>query len=317
LGGIVITLLAYVADFRSLAEAFLRVSALDVLILSALSFALIGVSVVKWRAFLRRMSIEARFWRLFGLYLVGYFVNLLMPSYVGGDVVRSMYVGKGVDKSHAVSATMLERYTGMIAMVVMAFVSVWWAPSVTPELQLATIGLALGLVVMSVFARARWSSFILRTFRAPEKCVRLAEKIEGALAHGFSDRALLVKAFSLSFVFHVLTVVNTLAVAYAVGWESVAWRDLLVVVPMILLVGAIPIAPQGLGIQEGAFVFFLTRIGATPAEALAMALILRAKSYILALVGGLMWLSLREEFSPDASSPPDAAKPVSDVRVAH
>jgi uncharacterized membrane protein YbhN (UPF0104 family) len=110
---------------------------------------------------------------------------------------------------------------------------------------------------------------------------------------GMGDRPLLVRALGLSVVFHLLTVVNTAAVGMAVGWIDIPLEGLLVVVPLILLVGAIPISPQGLGIQEGAFMFFLHSLGATSAQALAIALVLRAKSYVLALLGGLLWFGVR------------------------
>jgi uncharacterized membrane protein YbhN (UPF0104 family) len=99
----------------------------------------------------------------------------------------------------------------------------------------------------------------------------------------------------LSITFHLLTVVNTVAVATAVGWASPPWGDLFVVVPLILLVGAVPISPHGLGLQEGAFVFFLHSVGATTGQALAIALVLRAKSYVLALVGALGWILMPKE----------------------
>jgi uncharacterized membrane protein YbhN (UPF0104 family) len=105
----------------------------------------------------------------------------------------------------------------------------------------------------------------------------------------------MLQAFGLSFMFHVMTIVNTVAVARAVGWDGAPWGELFVVVPLILLVGAVPVSPQGLGIQEGAFVFFLQAAGASSAQALAVALVLRAKSYALALVGGVLWLGVRNQ----------------------
>jgi uncharacterized protein (TIRG00374 family) len=215
-----------------------------------------------------------------------------MPSALGGDVVRSLYVGKDVDKVRAMSATLLERYTGFIAMVSMAFIAVWWAPAVSTEIKVATVLIgvaALGLTVALITGRLVWLSEALRVpVKLHSKLVRMQEGV----SWGLSDAKLLIRAGLLSLVFHLLTIVNTAAVAYAVGWEGVPWGDLLVVVPLILLVGAIPLSPQGLGIQEGAFLYFLHAVGATTGQALAVALVLRAKSYVLALCGGALWLTL-------------------------
>ena len=109
------------------------------------------------------------------------------------------------------------------------------------------------------------------------------------------DKPLLYKTLGLSLLFHSIAVLNTIACAQAVGWANPPVWDLFVVLPIILLIAAIPLAPNGLGLQEGAFFFFLTGLGATPEQALGTALILRAKSYILAIIGGLIWLYLRYE----------------------
>ena len=289
---IAVGLVALFVDLSAVKSALQSVSLKDLMILLALSFLLVYVSVVKWQAFLERLGITAARPHLFRLYLVGYFVNLLMPSAVGGDVVRSVYVGKNVDKVRAVSATILERYTGLLAMVVMASVSVCFAPTVTRQIQVLTVLVVLGVIAGTVLVASGALEWLLSRLRCPERVVARVARMHEALRWGLSDRSLLVKVGLLSFLFHILTVVNTVAVASAVGWTTAPWADLFVVVPLILLVGAVPISPQGLGLQEGAFVFFLHSVGASTGQALAIALVLRAKSYVLALFGAVAWVSL-------------------------
>ncbi len=288
-----IALLLVVVDVRSVAAALADIRLIDIVYLLLISVVLVLVSVVKWRLFLQHLGMSASIAHLFRLYLVGYFVNLLMPSSLGGDVVRSLYVGKGIDKIKAVSATLLERYTGFIAMVVMSLIAVSWAPQVTPQIRLLTLfvgAVAVALTVAMVTGRfTRLSEIVRLPPSIHAKIVRLQDGVQW----GLSDKGLLVRAGALSVTFHLLTIVNTAVVGYAVGWHDVPWSDLLVVVPLILLLGAVPISPQGLGIQEGAFVFFLSSVGATSGQAMAIALVLRAKSYILAALGGALWIGLR------------------------
>ncbi|MEY4668417.1 MAG: hypothetical protein RL518_1116 [Pseudomonadota bacterium] len=284
-------------DLQGCVAALSDITFLDLVIIFALSIALVLVSVLKWGLFLARLGISATLFHLFRLYLVGYFVNLIMPSALGGDVVRSLYVGRNVDKVRAMSATLLERYTGFLAMIAMAFVAVWWAPQVSREIVTATVFMAVvafGLTVVLLTGRlVRLSQVVRVPAKLHSKLVRLQE----GFSWGLSDTRLLARAGVLSLSFHLLTIVNTAAVAHAVGWENVPWGDLFVVVPLILLIGALPLSPQGLGIQEGAFVFFLHSVGATTGQALAVALVLRAKSYVLALCGGGLWLTLSRESS--------------------
>jgi uncharacterized protein (TIRG00374 family) len=298
LGVLLLAALLSFFDLQGVINALSDITLLDLVTIFALSIALVVVSVLKWRLFLERLGISASVPHLFRLYLVGYFVNLIMPSALGGDVVRSLYVGKNVDKVRAMSATLLERYTGFIAMVSMACVAVWWAPKVSSEITLATVVIgvgAIGLTVILLSGKLVRLSEVLRVpYKAHAKLVRLQEGFQW----GLSDTALLVRAGALSLMFHILTIVNTAAVAHSVGWEGVPWSDLFVVVPLILLLGALPLSPQGLGIQEGAFLFFLHAVGATTGQALAVGLVLRAKSYVLAACGGVLWLTLTSERAP-------------------
>lgn len=302
--GVLIALFVFF-DLRAVLAALSQIRLVDLSILLGLSVLLILVSVLKWQAFLERLGIRHSIGYLFKLYLVGYFVNLIMPSSLGGDFVRSVHAGAARDKVRAFSATMLERYTGLVAMVGMAVVSLAWAPQVTVEIRILTACLALGLIVCSFAIGSGLFVWALRTVRFPAWLVERAERLRSGLVWGLSDRPLLVKAAILSLLFHLLTVLNTAAVAHAVGWSGVPYLDLLVVVPLILLVGAVPISPNGLGIQEGAFLYFLHLVGASTPQALAIALVLRAKSYVLALCGGVCWLSLRGstiDVEPDVSS---------------
>lgn len=291
IGILILLLLLRGVDYQTLTSAVSLISFTDILILLALSYLLIAVSVLKWSAFLKQRGILEGFHKLCGLYLIGYFVNLLMPSYIGGDVVRALKVGdKNTDKEAAFSATLLERYTGLAAMLVLASVCVTCAPFVTVQIRLITAAIVTLFITGSVAGFLGLGSKITDAVTPLARFTPIVKRIEKGMRLGVSNPTLLVKAALLSLLFHCLTIVNTVAVAKAVGWSSPPLLDLFVVVPLILLVGAIPLSPQGLGIQEGAFFYFLHSVGATEGQALAIGLVLRAKSYLLAAVGGIIWL---------------------------
>jgi len=294
-----IALIIIFVDVQQLMEALSQIALLDIAVLLLLSVALISVSVLKWSAFLAYLGISSRFEKLFGLYLVGYFVNTFMPSFVGGDVVRSLALGRGVNRAHAVAATVLERYTGIVAMLLMAGVASFFSQAVTTSIAIVVFASIALCVVATWFVVKGFLKRLVLLCRFPEKFSRVVDSIHEGLMLGARDSKLLRKTFALSILFHLLTVVNTVAVAHAIGWSDVPWRGLLVVVPLILLVGAIPLSPQGLGIQEGAFVFFLNSVGATSSQALAIALVLRAKSYVLAVLGALVWWLRKDAWSAE------------------
>jgi uncharacterized protein (TIRG00374 family) len=292
---IILAVLIYLADVRQLWAALSNLSLEAVGILLAVAAVLIYISALKWKLFLHKLGSDVPVLRLFNLYLVGYFVNLLLPSYLGGDAVRSWYAGKKVGQHEALTATILERYTGIVAMVTLAFVFMWFVAQVTWQIKLAVIIVALGLLTITIVALSDKLLEFLGRFSQLQPVLKHLRKIQEGFQLAKRSPGLLLKTLALSFLYHTFTVVNTVIVAHAVGWNNPPIKDLFVVLPLILLIGALPVAPNGLGIQEGAFFYFLKVVGATSAQALGVGIILRAKTYVLALIGWISWMGVREK----------------------
>jgi len=293
LGLLILGMLLFLVDIGELVQSLAELTPGIVLYLFLISISLIYISAIKWQYFIESFKVRVSALRLFNLYLLGYFVNLFAPSYLGGDAVRSWYIGKKIGQHEALTATILERYTGLVAMVALALIFVWWVDVVTFEIKLAVLVVALGLATITVLALSQKTFVWVKKIKKLEPICISIEKIQAGLNLARRNKPLLVKAMILSFLFHTLTVVNVLAAAYAVGWVDPPVLDLFIVIPLILLVGSLPIAPGGLGIQEGAFMFFLSGIGATPEQALALAVVLRAKHAIISLCGGLVLLRMK------------------------
>ena len=295
----VLVALLWLVDIRELIATLSLVTIPVLVYFLFISVVLIYVSALKWKFFLTAIGNRAHIsmWKLFRLYLVGYFVNLLFPSYVGGDALRSFYIGREVGQHQAAAATVLERYTGLVAMVMLALVFMWFSELTTPAIKGFVLMIAAGIIVLTAAALSPRLLALLTSHKRLCGVRRNLEKIQMSFHLAKSNRTLLLRSLLLSFLYHSLTVINTMTAAYAVGWTNAPGEELFVVLPIILLLGAVPITPSGLGIQEGAFVYFLKGLGASGAEALGLAILLRAKSYVLAIVGWVVWLGLRQTHS--------------------
>jgi uncharacterized protein (TIRG00374 family) len=295
--------LIWVTDPKSLLVSLAEVSPLEFMFLMLISFIMILVSALKWQLFLEALGGQVKIFILFKIYIVGYFVNTFIPSYIGGDAVRSYYIGKSVGQHHAFSATILERVTGLFAMFFLSLVAVSIEKNILTESARLFVSIASALVVFSCLSMAVAShSFlikILRFFQQHLMPKRFAfinkiflnlEKLIGLVFSLKSQPILWLKVAALSLLFHMLTVVNVYFCGQAVGWENISLLQLAVVLPIILVIGAIPITPAGLGIQEGAFYHYLQLLGATSSQALAVAVVLRAKSIVLAGIGWIIWI---------------------------
>ena len=274
--------------------------------LLALSVVMIWVSCVKWQLFIRAAGHEVGILFLMRLYTIAYFFNQFAPSYLGGDVARSYQLGTYLGtQQDAFVSTYFERFTGLLAMSVLGVLFVCFGSPVTAGIEIAIFIVAFGAFCIALVSFSQ--KFCLQMVKAVEqvfcqlglakswdKCRPLFYSLQQAVEFGQKDRKLLLNALLLSFVFHVLTVVNTYVAARAVSWAEPSFSGLFVVVPLVLLVSMVPLTPSSLGIQEGAFLFFLERVGATRAQAMGVGLVLRAKVYLIALLGCLLWATLRK-----------------------
>ena len=110
-----------------------------------------------------------------------------------------------------------------------------------------------------------------------------------------------VLAIALLFQFTVVVINKLYATALLI---DISFAELLVIIPLIYLTEALPISINGIGVRDGAFVFFFVMLGQTKEEGLAVALLVLALRYVFGLVGGLVLLIsvLRRHFLTQQSA---------------
>ena len=293
------------AGVSDLGQVFCQVSWFYVFILVLLSFVLIWASSVKWQIFVRAAGHEAQLVQLMKFYTVGYFFNTFLPSFVGGDLARSYHLGRELnDYKLAFAATFLERFTGLLSMCLLSFCFVLAGSEITKGVEVVVYIMA-GVTVLAAlpcfsercarlcFLLCRKCAGLAAFFVSKAKFHHLLDQLEEAMGFARHNGALFVKAMFWSLVFHSLTVINTYVAGMALNVSVLSITGLFVVVPLVLLVGMAPVTPGGLGLQEGAFMFFLNRLGLSQAEALGIGLVIRAKTLLIGVVGGVIWLTIR------------------------
>jgi len=301
-GVLLLAFVLYRADWNGVLQVLREISLLWIAGLLLISFVLIWLSCIKWRLFLSARGAEVSVWALIKLYLIGYFFNNFAPSNVGGDVARGMLLGKQIQSnSDSFGTVFLERFTGLVALIGMALAASLLRPDLlrNTALTLLLAGMGAGFAfLMLLLVSRRVQTLALWIFdRLPFR--RLTAKLRKFVEVVFyfrSHRLILLKAMLLSLFFHLLTVVNTQAACMSLGLET-DFLTLAVVVPVVLIIAIIPVSVNALGIMEGAFVFFLAYAGLDAAEALSVALVLRVKAFLLAAMGGVLFLIRKKEAS--------------------
>ena len=122
------------------------------------------------------------------------------------------------------------------------------------------------------------------------------------------DRGFLLRTTALSMLLNAVCVGQLWALSQGLNLD-VPIKSLLVVVPIVICISALPITPSGLGVRENLYVLLLAdvAIGVPATSALSLSLLAYAGSLCWSLLGGLVYLSLKDAHhlkEVTASDPP-------------
>jgi uncharacterized protein (TIRG00374 family) len=292
-------------DPSKLGAVLAQVRLLPLVLALALYFLAIVIGALKWQLLVKAQKIDAPLGALLSFTLVGLFFGNVMPSNVGGDVVRAYDLARATrGRSEAAAISVLvDRLLGLVAFsstaVIMAAVTTVLLAQAAPieQLEIATV-LAAAVFLFGfalLFSRRVTRRFAFLFERPPLARLKpLAQKIYRALqAYRFQYRALALN-ISLSALIVLLTAFVWYTVALAVGIEQVSFLYFLLFNPLIAFVLLIPISFNGLGPKEATAIFFFGLVGVPQEQAFSMSLLFHLIVTATSLPGGLLWLRARQ-----------------------
>ncbi|HEX6938531.1 MAG TPA: lysylphosphatidylglycerol synthase transmembrane domain-containing protein [Longimicrobiales bacterium] len=256
----------------------------------AMSPVLIVISARKWQILLEARSGRTGLGACVNLYVIGYLFNNVLPTNVGGDLVRGWLMGRRTgDPFTAVAAVFLERLTGFTALVAIAVIALPFGPAAGWHAWV--YGYVAAVTV--VFGAAVWALLDGRAARTLQRferhgAVRKLLRFHDALDAYRTHPRVLVRCLGLSLMFYAGAALNIYFSARAFGGEMRLGETALAT-PVILLVTMLPISFGGVGLSEWAHIYALGRFGVPTAVGLSTALLLRAKGVLLGVVGSVVY----------------------------
>ncbi len=233
-----------------------------------------GLGIIRWQYLLRAQSIRLSWGRVAELTLVGNFFNIALPGAVSGDLVKAVYVGKDAhtNKAKAFGSILFDRVAGLSALVmVSAGALLLGIENFLHAPVLAGIGLLLGVSAGAVvlfyaylfMVRERHDP-MLKLFRWMEnKFSKLSAltKIYESLRHYHGHRWTVIQVLGISVLIHLLVGFSCFQLVQAVDDSAFSLMSIYLVVPLGLLVTAVPVAPAGVGTGNLAFLYLFHLIG--------------------------------------------------------
>jgi len=260
----------------------------------------------RWQMLLRNVGIHERLANLTGLYFIGQFWTLFLPTGAGGDALRAYEVARRSDRpTVALLATLQERVFGLGASLIVGLVATFFYLPLVPRALHVWAFVLQGAGIAGVVLLLYPSLLTPLVRRVGRYAIRIGS-VRRAVNHPIAARVLKTMQTILelppislrqSFVLTSMAIVAVLmgvAKFYLFGVAlgvSVGFMAYCLVIPLVWIARMIPFSLGGLGVGEGAFVLLMGLFGVPSERALAIALAAVGAQLICALMGGVLLFS--------------------------
>ncbi len=274
---------------------------IPLLLLAALAYFLCAsFAAVRWHWLLRANGLAVSLWEAWRLNWVGVFFNNVVPGLTGGDVVKAYYIAKHTGKKTVpILTVVVDRILGLTALALLALLVVLANFGRFRELAMGILGLLGAIVLFSV-------PFLSRRVRRGLRLSAFLRKLPGAGFLMQLDEALTFyrnKKIALflwilaSMGNHVLSTGFVAVLGCAMGY-NVSWVDYFVLVPVINIASAVPLAPAGWGVGETLYDLAFMRFSHLgPGEGAALSAVSRVLVTGWSLLGGILLLTMKDRVS--------------------
>lgn len=261
---------------------------------------------LKWYILLRAQEIDIPFWSLLGYTFEGVFFNNFLPANVGGDVMRGYGLARHTDRTaEAAISVMVDRIVGLIAFMTAAFLSAVVVVFFAGQSQLMGIVLASGagmaglVVLFAVVLSRRVRALVERLFQVGlfRPFAPIYHRLSTALTAYRFRVGYLMLGFCVSLFTLTLSNFSNYVVAEALG-GGISLLHIFLFNPLIAFVLLIPISVGGLGLNQGAFVFFYGLVGVPANVALPVSLVMQVIIYATSVPGGFLWWRAKRRHEP-------------------
>jgi glycosyltransferase 2 family protein len=227
-------------------------------------------------------------------YSGGIFFNLFLPSTIGGDVVRTLDLGRYSKKpGQVVASVFLDRLSGYVGLVILALISLaagWrliqdrniiiWITAVTGILVLVLLILFNEFLYLKV-NRVLNASVLGRVGQAFKA---MHDRLHDFRAH----KKVMFKNVVLSFIIQIISPLTSYMIALALGIK-INPAFFFIFMPVIGAITLLPISIGGLGLRDTMTVLFFAKAGVGKDLAFAMSLLNFSFLILYGLIAGLIY----------------------------
>lgn len=261
--------------------------------LAALAFFLSLASTAgRMHGILHAKQVEWSFGSTLYVTFMGLFFSLFLPSAIGGDIVKAVYLSKHAkSKADVFSCIVIDRFSGFCVVLGLAFLSSAllqesWNP-MPAWMSWTAIGVMLSFGA-AIFIRPEIIPWIFSKMRfLPHRFQEKLNQFYASLSGFFHNRPLLIQNLAFSLLAQSLFILAYFFIGKSLD-APIPFAQFFMMVPMITIISMAP-SINGLGVRE-AGALFLFKMHMPAERALAMTVLIGVLVYAFSFLGGIWYL---------------------------
>jgi glycosyltransferase 2 family protein len=258
------------------------------LLVAGVIVTVIGVvlSAWRWQRVLEVFDAHVPLRPLVTMYLASLFIGTVLPTTIGGDVLRVSRASTIVGSRTAFGSVALERLTGFLVLPLVVIVGFVLRPSLLEERQAwpALLIAALTLALLGFVLLAVGHSKIAGRFADRENWTKFIGSVHVGVDRLRRNPALAVRVLSTALIYQ-LSVIAVFGLVFRALDLEVPLVALLAFIPAVLMIQVLPISISGLGVREGAIALFFSQFHVSTSQALAAGLLWFGCVVVVSMLG--------------------------------
>lgn len=239
------------------------------------------ISAVKWQYLAKALGINKELKPMVGLYFIGMFFNLFLPTSIGGDITRGLYLNPDSGKTRSsFLSVLLERGSGLLGLVLLA-----------STVMLTPYGAALPAVLRYGFPAATVLAIFILSILPwifGKTRTRIRQLIWEDLIVFWKEPRITGVAILYSILFHSILVAIHVCIAKALSLNiPVPYH--FITLALASLASLLP-SFNGIGVRDAAYIYLLSLIGIDKAYGLLFSILWFSIMAISGFIGCIVFL---------------------------
>jgi len=289
-----IYVVVYHIDTDQLKNIYLNIQPSYVFVILLLIAVQMVVKAYKWNILMKAKGFNIPTRKIFQLDYVSSFLSLFFPSTISVDIFRGYGLSRDRStKEVALPSIITDRWVSLAALLFAASIGALLFHDLINNNYLVCIVFSLLLLfvlVTLVVCNRRWDNILTR-HRSMKKGGRVLDKLNSLRQSVFDyrkHRSILLTVFLLSLLIQLCRILIYFSASLAFN-KYLPIEYYFAFVPVMLIVIMLPISLAGVGVREGAFVYFFSKVGMTTVTAFAISSLVSILVLAALIPGGVLY----------------------------